>query len=252
MYRLQNSDHSAYLVGGGVRDLLLGLEPKDFDVATDAKPEQIRKLFRNCRLIGKRFRLAHIYFKDETVEVATFRADENQDSHQQRKTIHGLLHRDNVYGTLDDDVWRRDFTINALYYNIADFSIIDYTGALQDLSDGIIRIIGKPEVRFREDPVRILRAIRFAAKLGMTIDDKTGAAIPKCSELLHHVAPARLFDESLKLFLSGYGAQVFAKMHHYDLLSILFPFTNRCLNDQKTICKLTHYSYHFLIIPMNG
>lgn len=233
LYRLHNAGFQAYLVGGGIRDLLLGLEPKDFDIVTDAKPEQIRKIFRNCRLIGRRFRLAHIYFKDEIIEVATFRADENEQGVTQRKTIHGLLHRDNIYGTLDDDIWRRDFTINAIYYNIADFTLVDYSGGLQDLSDGIIRIIGNPEQRFREDPVRMIRAIRFAAKLGMRIDDKIEQALPKCRELLYHVSPSRLFDESLKLFMSGYSSQVFAAMHHYTLFETLYPELGHCLRDKQ-------------------
>lgn len=229
LYKLHGAGFSAFLVGGGVRDLLLGREPKDFDITTDARPEQVRKIFRNCRLIGKRFRLAHVYFKDEIIEVATFRAqNEAQDTERSR---HGLILRDNVYGNLDDDVWRRDFTVNALYYNIADFSVIDFTNAMQDIEHGVIRIIGDPEERYREDPVRILRAVRFAAKLGFKIDPETEAPFAEISPLIGHISNARLFDESLKLFLSGYGAETFAMLRHYNLFHLLFPLTEASLND---------------------
>lgn len=229
--RIHQSGYSAYLVGGGVRDLLLGREPKDFDIATNAKPEQVRKIFRNCRLIGRRFRLAHVFFKDEIIEVATFRAatDENyEDGHEQ--TLEGLLLRDNSYGTLEDDVWRRDFTVNALYYNVADFSVVDFVNGMADIEQGIIRIIGQPQLRFREDPVRMLRAVRFAAKLGFRIHPDTAAPLSTLGSLLSQVAPARLFDEILKLFLGGYAEETFALLRHYDLFKWLFPLTDDVLN----------------------
>ena len=164
LYTLRDAGFDAYLVGGGVRDLLLGRAPKDFDVATDATPEQIRGLFRYCRLIGRRFRLAHVRVGREVVEVATFRAgrDEVEDDDADRVTVQGRILRDNVYGSLEEDAWRRDFSVNCLYYNIADFSVLDYTGGMADLESKKLRLIGDPERRFREDPVRMLRAIRFA------------------------------------------------------------------------------------------
>lgn len=232
LYRLHNAGYEAYIVGGGVRDLLLGREPKDFDVVTDAKPEQVKKLFRNCRLIGKRFRLAHVYFKGEIIEVATFRAA-GQGEQIDGQSKHGVILRDNVYGTLDDDVWRRDFTVNAVYYNIADFSLVDYANGMQDLEQGIIRIIGDAKARYREDPVRILRAVRFAAKLGFIIHPDTQAPINEMSELLDHISNARLYDESLKLFLGGSSQQTFSLLRHYELLDYLFPMTEQILQDMQ-------------------
>ncbi|MBB72320.1 MAG: poly(A) polymerase [Legionellales bacterium] len=229
LYRLHQAGFEAHLVGGSVRDSLLGREPKDFDVATDAEPEEIRKLFKNCRLIGRRFRLAHIHFHREIIEVATFRAD---DSGQRKACAEtGMVLRDNVYGTLEEDAWRRDFTINALYYNIADFSVIDYTQGLADLDAGLIRIIGDPKERYREDPVRMLRAIRFAAKLGFRIEKATEDAIVASHDLLDNVATARLFDEMVKLFLTGHGAATYALLHHYDLLVRFFPLTEQYLRE---------------------
>lgn len=234
--RLHHSGFSAYLVGGGVRDLLLGREPKDFDVATDAKPEQVRKIFRNCRLIGRRFRLAHVFFKEEIIEVATFRSasDDTYEEQDQSQSLQGLILRDNVYGNLEDDVWRRDFTVNALYYNIADFSVVDFTQGMDDLNQGIIRVIGDPEQRFREDPVRMLRAVRFAAKLGFRIHPDTAKPIAQMGELLAHIASARLFDEILKLFLAGHSQETFAQLRHYNLFQWLFPLTEASLTDATT------------------
>ena len=161
LYRLKNAGYKAYLVGGSVRDLLLGREPKDFDVATDALPEQVRELFRNCRLIGRRFRLAHVHFGQEIIEVATFRASEvTGESSERVVEDDGRILRDNVYGSIDEDVWRRDFTVNALYYNIEDFSVVDYVGGLADIQAGQLRLIGDPDTRYREDPVRIPTARR--------------------------------------------------------------------------------------------
>ncbi|TPW12232.1 MAG: poly(A) polymerase, partial [Halothiobacillaceae bacterium] len=160
LYRLKDANYAAYLVGGGVRDLLLGREPKDFDVATDARPEEIRAEFKNCRLVGRRFRLAHVMFGREVVEVATFRAAPTPDDGGLDDEERGPLLRDNVYGTLEEDAWRRDFTVNALYYDIRDFSVVDYTGGLADLNAGVLRLIGDdPALRYREDPVRMLRAV---------------------------------------------------------------------------------------------
>jgi poly(A) polymerase len=302
----------AFLVGGCVRDLLIGLEPKDFDVATDALPEQVKRLFRNCRLVGRRFRLAHVFFGREIIEVATFRAasapsqgeeplpdadpedgeaaelddpqlleaeslggarlsdtglddgsldgNGNSDSHADRggapasaargarggsnydRTFPttdpetdtdvlaermfdetGRILRDNVYGTIDADVWRRDFTANSLYYNIADFSVWDYCGGVEDVRARKLKLIGDPETRFREDPVRMLRAARFEAKLGFTIDPPTAEPIGRLRDLLGGVPPARLFDESLKLFLGGHGERSFEVLRRRGLLAALLP-----------------------------
>lgn len=224
LYRLQESGFSAYLVGGGVRDLLLNGHPKDFDVATDAHPEQIKPLFRRCLLIGRRFRLAHVYFGRDIVEVATFRAAQVPNKMKKQPTDSILL-KDNAYGTLEEDVWRRDFTINALYYNIADFSIVDYCGGMADLKQKLLRLIGEPIQRYHEDPVRLLRIIRFAGKLGFQIEPKTAAPIAKLAPLLQHVPAARLFDEILKLFHSGKAEATLELMRHYHLFQQLFPQT---------------------------
>ncbi len=226
LYRLHKAGYEAYLVGGGVRDLLLGREPKDFDIATSARPEEVRALFRNCRLIGRRFRLAHVHFGPEIIEVATFRGSHEQGEDEGEALMRdGMLVRDNVYGTVEEDAWRRDFTINALYYNIADFSVVDYTGGMADLQAGTLRLIGEPQLRFREDPVRMLRAARFAAKLGFRLDAPLEEQIRASGELLENVPPARLFDECLKLFLGGHAVQSYEVLRHYDLFAHLFPFT---------------------------
>jgi poly(A) polymerase len=232
LYRLIEAGHEAYLVGGAVRDLLLGREPKDFDVATSADPETVRSLFRNARLIGRRFKLVHVVFGREIIEVATFRAgagapddDEPEVSGDRRTSEAGLLLRDNVYGTLMDDVWRRDFTVNALYYTPEDFTVHDYTGGITDLEAGVIRMIGDPEQRYREDPVRMLRAARFAGKLGFTIEPGTAAPIKPLGTLLTLAPPARLFDEVTKLFLGGFGARALDPLLEFDLFPRLFPFS---------------------------
>jgi poly(A) polymerase len=332
LYRLRDAGFMAFLVGGCVRDLLIGIEPKDFDVATDALPEQVRKLFRNCRLVGRRFRLAHVFFGREIIEVATFRAasapppgedplpeadspegedrdleqggldagsldaagsdiagleagdlddDEDEDddegdeddeddelgddaghplpaaprrSHQYRdrpaspngdesaadldvdpnsdRTFDetGRILRDNVYGTIDADVWRRDLTANALYYNIADFSIWDYVGGFEDIAARKLKLIGDPETRFREDPVRMLRAARFEAKLGFEIDPATAEPIQRLKALLGGVPPARLFDETLKLFLTGHGRRSFEVLRQRGLLAALLPSVDDYFN----------------------
>jgi len=228
LYRLNGAGYQAYLVGGGVRDLLLGREPKDFDVATDARPEQVKSVFSNCRLIGRRFRLAHVHFGREIIEVATFRG--NVPERDERQPESGMILSDNVYGTLEEDALRRDFTINALYYNVEDFSVIDFAGGLQDLHNGVIRLLGDPESRFREDPVRLLRAVRFAAKLGFIIEASTEAPMRHLASLLQEVPAARLFEEVLKLFLAGAALETFEKLRHYDLFGQLFPATDEALS----------------------
>lgn len=233
LYRLHEAGYAAYLVGGSVRDLLLNLKPKDFDIATDAHPEQVKSLFRNCILIGKRFRLAHIRYGREIVEVATFRASQDIDHSDHVKTEQGLILRDNVYGTLPEDAFRRDFSVNALYYNIADFSVIDYCEGMNDLQHKILRLIGDPLKRYHEDPVRLIRAIRLAGKLGFTIDHQTAAPIISLAHLLHQVSPARLYEETLKLFLCGNAVAVFKLLHQYHLFGTLFPETNKLLHTEN-------------------
>jgi poly(A) polymerase len=235
LYRLKNAGYEAYLVGGGVRDLLLGREPKDFDVATNASPEQVEQEFRNCRLIGRRFRLAHVRFGDEIIEVATFRAssvadtdpDEAADLSHDGGT--GRILRDNIYGTVEEDAERRDFSVNALYYDIRDFSVRDYVDGLPDLREGVLRLIGDPDVRYREDPVRMLRAVRFAVKLGFKLHPKTEAPIGRLGGLLNDVPPARMFEEILKLFMYGFGEQAFEALRHHGLFGQLFPRTEAAL-----------------------
>jgi poly(A) polymerase len=227
LYRLKSAGFEAFLVGGGVRDLLLDRHPKDFDVVTNADPDQIRDLFRNCRLIGRRFRLAHVRFGRDIVEVATFRAANviDPEDDDRAHSDSGRILRDNVYGTIDEDVWRRDFTVNALYYNITDFSIWDYVDGVRDVRARTLRLIGDPEKRYREDPVRMLRAVRFAAKLDFTLAPETAAPIASLGRLLNDVPSARLFDELLKLFQSGHAVRSFELLLEYDLLRYLFRDT---------------------------
>ncbi len=233
LYRLKGAGFDAYLVGGGVRDLLLGREPKDFDIATNALPEEVKKLFRNCLLIGRRFRLAHVRFERDVIEVATFRGQGDGDSEDEARTETGRILRDNVYGTVEEDAWRRDFTINALYYNIEDFSVVDFVDGMKDLRAGVLRMIGDPEQRFREDPVRMLRAVRFAARLGFRIHRDTEAAIRTHGHLLEEIPAARLFDESLKLLQSGNGVATFEQLRRYGLFAYLFPQTEACLAQEE-------------------
>ncbi|MCX4187855.1 polynucleotide adenylyltransferase PcnB [Methylophaga sp. OBS4] len=230
LYTLKDAGFEAYLVGGCVRDLLLGHEPKDFDVATNALPEQIHRLFRRSRLIGRRFKLVHVHFGREVIEVATFRAPPQGGTHVDDQ---GRIMQDNVYGNLEQDAWRRDFTVNALYYSIKDFSIIDYTGGIDDLNAGVIRLIGDVETRYREDPVRMLRAMRFVAKLGLKLDKKTEAGIFKWSNLLADIPPARLFDETLKLYLSGNAAVTHELLCHYGLFDQMYPQTAALLHQEE-------------------
>jgi poly(A) polymerase len=233
LYRLSNAGFQAYLVGGSVRDLLLGREPKDFDVATNAHPEQIRELFRNSRLIGRRFRLAHVRYGREIIEVSTFRASHLEADNTVTESLEGRIIRDNVYGSIDDDVWRRDLSVNALFYNIKDFSVVDYVGGMQDILAGRIRMVGDPVQRYIEDPVRMLRAVRFATKLGFRIDPETEKPLHEYAHLLQEIPSARLFEEALKLFLGGYALQTFEQLRHYDLFAQLFPQTEDNLSRQE-------------------
>ena len=234
--RLNKAGYEAYLVGGAVRDLLLGHRPKDFDVATDATPEQVKELFRNCRLIGRRFRLAHIHFGRHIIEVATFRGDhgDSQSGHQDDS---GRILRDNVYGDIEQDVWRRDFTVNALYYNIADFSVVDFVGGYEDVMEGRLRLIGDPDERYREDPVRMIRAIRFSAKLGFSIDESCQHFIRDQGAILRDVPPARLYEEVLKLFHSGHAIKSFQGLREYYLLEHLFPEASEALDGNEVALK---------------
>ena len=231
LYRLKNAGYQAYLVGGGVRDILLGLKPKDFDVATDAHPEQVRELFRNCRLIGRRFRLVHVHFGREIIEVSTFRASHNDAIDGEGHEEDGRIIRDNVYGKLDDDVWRRDFTVNALYYSIEDYSIVDYVGGIEDIKNKQLRMIGIAEDRYQEDPVRMLRAVRFSIKLGFSIHPLSEQPIRNLTPLLKEIPEARLFEEFLKLFMSGQSEVTFHRLRDYGLFAMLFPQTEKLLND---------------------
>jgi len=259
LYRLKEAGYQGFLVGGAVRDLLLGITPKDFDVATNALPDEVRRLFRNCRLIGRRFRLAHVHFGQEIIEVATFRAaaaperedaeddgDEeaaarsaataSDDSAHRAFDTTGRILRDNIYGTIEEDVWRRDFTANGVYYNIDDFSIWDFVDGVSDVRARRLKLIGDPETRYREDPVRMLRAVRFAAKLDFSIEPGTEQPIQRLAYLLDGVPPARLFDECLKLFLSGFGLKSFRLLQQYGLFEHLFPMSAAAM-------KLPPYAY---------
>jgi poly(A) polymerase len=240
LYRLNKNGFDAYLVGGGVRDILLGLEPKDFDIATNATPDEIKELFRNCRLIGRRFRLAHIVFGREIIEVATFRGHHDNVSTQDKgakatskQSEDGMLLRDNIYGSIEEDAERRDFTINALYYSTRDFKVYDFANGVQDVKDRVIRLIGDPETRYREDPVRMLRAIRFATKLDMKISDDTKAPIKELSSLMANIPAARLFEEFLKMFLSGKAVENFEQLRSYDLFGYFFPAVDQALNEDE-------------------
>jgi poly(A) polymerase len=213
---------------------MLGLHPKDFDVATNATPDEVRALFGNCRLIGRRFRLAHVRFGREIIEVATFRAAAEHVDDDSAHDHEGRILRDNVYGSIDEDVWRRDFTCNALYYTVTDFSIWDFVGGFADVKRKQLVLIGDPEERLREDPVRMLRAIRFAAKLDFTIDPPVVAAIHHHAPLLANVPPARLFDEFLKLFQTGHAETTFIMLWQHGLFQEMFPATSEELaNDQS-------------------
>lgn len=232
--RLQKAGYQAYLVGGCVRDLMLGLVPKDFDVATSATPEQVRSEFRNSRVIGRRFKLAHVHFGREIIEVATFRAnhpqgEDDEDSNLASRNESGRILRDNVYGSLEDDAQRRDLTINALYYDPSTERVLDYAQGAKDIRNQQIRLIGDPTQRYQEDPVRMLRAIRFAAKLGFAIEKHTAEPIRPLAHLLRDIPSARMFDEVLKLFMIGYAERTFELLVEFDLLAPLFPASAEAL-----------------------
>ena len=241
LYRLRDGGFQGYLVGGSVRDLLLGKRPKDFDVATDATPEEVHKLFGNSRLIGRRFRLVHVRFGREIIEVATFRApaSESGDDHQVAEGS-GRVLRDNVWGSLEEDALRRDFTVNSLYYGIDDFAIRDFAGGVADIEARQLRLIGDPEQRYREDPVRMLRAARFAAKLGFDIAPATAAPISELAGLLDNIPAARLFDEFGKLFQSGHALASWQQLQRYDLTGHLFPLTAMWLNNDPDGIRLRY------------
>src|SRR6188508_3107261 len=226
MYRLKNHGFKAYLVGGGVRDLLLERKPKDFDIATDAHPQQVKKLFRNCFVIGRRFRLCHVRFGRKVIEVSTFR---RQAPAEEGDT---LIRRDNTFGTPEEDAFRRDFTVNALFYDIATFSVIDYVSGLEDLTNRLIRTIGDPEVRFREDPVRMLRAVALAARLGFTIHRDTLEAIRFLRGEIVKSSPARILDEVYKILRQGASRQTFQLLHDVGLLAYLLPEADEAIADQ--------------------
>lgn len=236
---LLKAQHAAYLVGGCVRDLVLGIEPKDFDVATDARPEQVCELFNNSRLIGRRFRIVHVYFHRNNVEVSTFRAKHDHTS-LDHANAHGRILRDNTFGSIEEDAIRRDFTINALYYDIETSEVLDFCNGYQDLQAGKICIIGDVETRYREDPVRMLRALRFRAKLDLNIEDRTQQPIQSMGHLLAEIPPARLFDEVIKLFHSGYALRCFQELENFGLLKVLFPMTHAALKHDESFSLLIH------------
>jgi poly(A) polymerase len=220
LYRLKDDGHIAYLVGGSVRDLLLGRRPKDFDIGTSAHPYQVKRLFRNCWIIGRRFRLAHVKFGQKIVEVATFR---RQVPAAEEDAPDLLIHRDNTFGTPEEDAFRRDFTINALFYDIATFAVIDYVGGLADLRAGVVRTIGDPDVRFREDPVRMLRAVALASRLLFMIDPPTDQAIRRHRLEIGRSAPARLLEEYYKILRAGASESTFRRLIEVGLLEPVSP-----------------------------
>ena len=233
LYELQRAGFEAYLVGGGVRDLLLGGQPKDFDVATDATPEQIKQLFRRSRIVGRRFQIVHVRFGREIIEVTTFRAHHvgDTDSQQSQTNEQGMLLRDNVFGDLREDALRRDFTVNALYYSVDGFKVLDHVDGYDDLKQRRLRIIGKPEQRYREDPVRMLRALRFTCRLQFDMETETETAIASCAEHLAQVSAPRLFDETVKLLLCGNGATLFLLLQKHGLFEVMFPDIADILGD---------------------
>jgi poly(A) polymerase len=256
LYRLNKNGFNAYLVGGGVRDILLGLKPKDFDIATNATPDEIKVLFRNCRLIGRRFRLAHIVFGREIIEVATFRGHHENapkkiqgDTKTSKQSDAGMLLRDNIYGTIEEDAERRDFTINALYYSTNDFKVYDFADGIKDINDKVIRLIGDPETRYREDPVRMLRAIRFATKLDMQISDCTKTPIKTLAPLMESIPAARLFEEFLKMFISGKAVANFEQLRDYDLFRYFFPAVDQALNQ---VNQDNQYLPAFIMLAMQN
>ena len=222
LYRLSQLGYTAYLVGGGVRDLLMGRTPKDFDVGTSATPNEVKKVFRNCFLIGRRFRLAHVRFGDKVIETATFRQNSQTVGEIIEHAAEGPL-EDNTFGTPETDAYRRDFTVNGLFYDIKDFSVIDWVGGMKDLEKKLIRAIGDPEIRFQEDPVRMMRAIKFSSRLGFKIEKKTAAAMEKYHRCILTAAVPRVCEEVFRLFPYGHSAEAFRQMYKYGLLGDLIP-----------------------------
>lgn len=247
LYRLGDAGYQAYLVGGGVRDLLLGGHPKDFDISTNATPEQVKAVFRNARIIGRRFKIVHVRFGREIIEVTTFRAHHDTQpltEDQDRKSIKhldsahaasGMILRDNVYGKIDEDAMRRDFSVNAIYYTTKGFALLDFVDGLADIEARLIRMIGNPEQRYREDPVRLLRAVRLASKLGFTIEPQTKAPIKSLAPLLASISSARLFDETVKLFTTGKAKHTFNMLREYDLADYLFKPALLALDQAKPV-----------------
>ena len=227
--QLHAAGFQAFLVGGGVRDLLLGLHPKDFDIATDAHPEDVRQLFENSRIIGRRFRIVHVYFSEGYVEVATFRAADRADVNHQGRII-----ADNTYGSIEEDAFRRDFTVNALFYDSDAKQILDLVNGRRDIDAKLLRVIGDPNLRFREDPVRMLRAVRLATKLGFEIEQQAKDSIYRLGHLLSEVPSARLFDEMLKLFHGGFALHTFNTLRNFGLFKYLFPLTEKVLKEKSS------------------
>ncbi len=263
LYRLRDANYVAYLVGGSVRDLLLGRRPKDFDIGTSAHPYQVKRLFRNCWVIGRRFRLAHVKFGTKIIEVATFRRQVAPGEVQELEAVEGnsappgeealdlLIHHDNTFGTPEEDAFRRDFTINALFYDIATFSIIDYVGGLRDLEARIVRSIGDPEGRFREDPVRMLRAIALAERLHFEIDPPIYQAIRKHRTEIARAAPARLIEEYYKILRNGSAAATFRALADVGLLGPVSPELQHGASDRlwQALAGLDAYRARFASIP---
>lgn len=244
--KLTQHGFESYIVGGGVRDLLLKQHPKDFDIVTSALPSQIKKIFHNCRIIGRRFRLAHVYSNSGTIEVATFRAAHDEAGEKQHIHHQGIIMRDNIYGSLEQDAARRDFTINALYYDVKTETLKDFFDGFQDLKQGVIRVIGEPEKRYREDPIRILRAIRFAGKLDFKLEERSERGISKLISLLAYVPAARLYDEILKLFYQGCAEEIFLRLNQYHLFEKLFPIVKTCIPEgqRQKAEKLLQLAFH--------
>ncbi len=238
--KLQHSNFSAFLVGGGIRDILLESDPKDFDVATNATPEQVKRIFRNAMIIGRRFRIVHVRFGREIIEVTTFRAHHDQSSSRKEavQSQTGMLLRDNVYGDIESDAIRRDFTVNALYYNPVNGELLDYTNGLRDIQARELNIIGNPEARYREDPVRMLRAVRFSAKLGFKIGEPSARPIHYLAHHIREVSSARLFDEILKLLMNGSATAAFALLCDYGLFAQLFPATGDIMKRDSQVRQL--------------
>ena len=235
--RLNSEGFEAYLVGGSVRDLLLHKAPKDFDVATNATPNQVRNLFRNARIIGRRFKLVHILYHREIIEVATFRGHEPVDE-DHKTNEEGMIIRDNVYGTIEEDAFRRDFTINSLYYSIKDGSIIDFTTGFKDVEQKLIRMIGDPSIRYHEDPVRMLRAIRFSGKLHFELAEETAAPLNQLSHLISNVSGSRLFEEMIKFYQCGEAKRAQERLEKYGLFEKLFPQTSNSIKSNYPTSKL--------------